>query len=160
MFTTSFVAAVRTHGRGPRMSPNSSEPEENEDDDVTVPAGNQKDISLKGKDVRWKWTTTLRVDQGQVDISAKGPLITPTGCGNRCKVRVWTDPSGTGTFTEVSDPELTAAGMSPNDVNYSQTLTTGGRIRYEGGVDVILTSAGGTGKVHRHKTTVQPPFTP
>ena len=140
------------------MPSNASEPEENEDDVIQGSAGEQKDISLKGKDVRYKWTTTLTVDQGQVDISAKGPLITPTGCGNRCRVRVWTAPSGTNSFTPVDETVLTAAGATTNDVNYSQTLSTGDKIRYEGGVDVILTPVGGTGKVHRQKSTKQPPF--
>jgi len=122
------------------------------DDDLSVQAETIKDVVNKDED---GLTTTLRVVSGQVEFAAKGPLVQPTGCANRCKTRVWTAPTNADSFTDVSDQELTAAAASPDQVVYSLTLKRGSKIRYEGFVDVTLISSADA-KVKRSQTTEQP----
>ena len=82
-------------------------------------------------------------------------MIQPTGCANRCLARVWTDTANGGSFAEVTNQELTAAAASPDQVVYSLTLKKGSKIRYEGFVDVTLTSSADA-KVKRSQTTQKP----
>jgi len=134
------------------MPNNTSDPP---NDDFPVQAGSKKKVSNEHKD-KFALTTTLTVVEGDVEFAGKGPLITPSGCGNRCRVRVWTDTSGSGTFTEVSDQELTAASGTSSEVDYARTLPQGSKVRYEGDLDVTLASASGNAKVRRSRTKDQP----
>ena len=134
------------------MPPDAADPQ---DDDFPVPSGGAKKVENSAND-KFKLTTTLTVVEGEDQVAAKGPILTPTGCGNRCRVRVWTDTSDAGTFTVVSDKELTAASGSPNEVDYTRTLLKGDKIRYESDLDVTLSSTSGSAKVRRHRTKVKP----
>jgi len=122
------------------------------DDEFSVQAGTPEVVVNEDKD---GLTTTLSVTKGQVEFAAKGPVVTPTGCANRCKTRVWTAPTNAGSFTEVTDQELTAAATNSDQVLYSLTLKKGSKIRYEGFVDVTLTSSADA-KVKRSQTTQKP----
>jgi hypothetical protein len=132
-----------------------SDPADPQDDDISVQSGSTKKVANGGND-KFALTTTLTVVEGDVQVAAKGSLVTPMGCANRCKVRIWTDTSGAGTFTAVSDQDLTAASGSSNVVDYSQSLPQGSKIRYEGDLDVTLASTAGNAKVRRHRTKVKP----
>jgi|SRR5689334_20786969 hypothetical protein len=134
------------------MPPDPADPQ---DDNFPVQAGGTANVA-NGKDEKFAFTTTLTVTEGEVEFAAKGPLITPTGCANRCKVRVWTDTSNAGTFSDVSDQTLTAASGTSSEVNYTRTLKAGDKIRYESDLDVTVSSTSGEAKVRRHRTKVKP----
>jgi|SwirhisoilCB1_FD_contig_31_1108064_length_998_multi_7_in_0_out_0_1 hypothetical protein len=134
------------------MPPDSADPQ---DDNLTVQAGGTLKVANDKKD-KFALTTTLTVVEGEVAFAAKGPIVTPTGCGNRCMIRVWTDTASAGSFTPVSDQDLTAAAAAGNEVDYARTLKKGDKIRYEGDLDVTLSSASGDAKVRRHRTKDKP----
>ena len=64
------------------MSPNAPDPP---DDDIPVQVGVASDVVNDDQD---GLTTVLSVSGGQVEFAAKGSLVTPMGCANRCRIRV------------------------------------------------------------------------
>ena len=142
------------------------DPADPQDNNYSIQQGGKKKVKSDEKD-KFELTTALTVEQGEVEFLAKGPLVTdpitvtdpvirPNGCGNRCRVRVWTKTNSAGTITIVSDQDLTAAGATSNEVNYSRTLSQGSVIRFEGNLDVTLTSMSGDATVRRQRTRKQP----
>ena len=132
------------------MSPNAPDPP---NDDIPVQVGVASDVANDDQD---GLTTVLSVSGGQVEFAAKGSLVTPMGCANRCRIRVWTDTANANTFTPVSDQELTAAAATTDQVDYTRTLPQGSKIRYEGFLDVTITPMSDKAKVHRRRTKVKP----